>query len=120
MENDDDVTLIFDMDEALDLLVATGFRKPVCSLSKSDCSSIASTLLDYHFVFKVNSEMDQYKDGLNTFGLLDNLRCNPELWKPYFVFKPSVITPGWLIVSVTWHLIQLYLNVQSLLSPSLL
>ena len=47
MENDDDVTLIFDMDEALDLLVATGFRKPVCSLSKSDCSSIASTLLDF-------------------------------------------------------------------------
>ncbi len=81
------------MDEALDLLVATGFRKPVCSLVKSDSPSVVSTLIEYHLQYKVKSELDQYIDGLNTFQLLAKIKSNSELWKPFFVYKCNDLTP---------------------------
>ena len=41
------------MDEALDLLMTTGFRKPVANLTISDHQNLSATLLDY--------SRDQYK-----------------------------------------------------------
>ncbi len=82
------------MDDALDLLLVTGYRKAVCSLTQYDCSSIINSLIDYHLLFKVKSEMDQYREGLRTFGLLEKLKKDSELWKPFFVYQCNVLTPG--------------------------
>ena len=43
---------------------------------------------------KVKTEMDQFHEGLNTFGFLDMVKENPEMWKPYFVCDDSNLTPG--------------------------
>lgn len=94
MEDDDDVRRIFEMDDALDLLLVTGYRKAVCSLTQYDCSRIINSLIDYHLLFKVKSEMDQYREGLRTFGLLEKLKKDSELWKPFFVYQCNDLTPG--------------------------
>ena len=94
-ENDDDVKIVLAMDEAFESLAATGFRKPVCMLGLSDRSSIISALLDFHLMAKVKTEMDQFRDGLSTFGFLDMVKANPLMWKPYFIVCGEInLTPG--------------------------
>ena len=44
-ENSGDIQNIFAMDEAMDLLMSTGFRKPVVSLTLEDCPHLISVLL---------------------------------------------------------------------------
>lgn len=82
------------MDEALDFLLATGFRKPVSTLSLSDCPDLISTLLDFHLMAKVKTEMDQFIEGLRTFNFLDMLRADPNMWRPFFIRDTSHLTPG--------------------------
>lgn len=93
-ENDDDVKLVFAVDEAFDALVATGYRKAVCSLGLPDCPNIIRALLDFHLMAKVKTEMDQFREGLNTFQFLDLVKANPEMWKPYFMYSGTSLTPG--------------------------
>ena len=88
-ENDDDVKVIFNVDEAAELLFATGFRKAVCSLGLQHVSLIKSSLIDYHCLLKVKAEMDQFLEGLSLFGMLDAIRKKPEVMKPLFMAQTS-------------------------------
>ena len=81
-ENDDDVKVIFNVDEAAELLYATGFRKAVCSLGLQNVPIIKSSLIDYHCILKVKAEMDQFLDGLSIFGILDAVRAKPDVMEP--------------------------------------
>ena len=56
------------MDEALDLLMTTGFRKPISHLTISDHLYLSAALLDYYLMAKMKAEMDQFCEGLNTLG----------------------------------------------------
>ena len=66
------------MDEALEMLYATGYHKPVNSLAVEDKADLQSVLLDYHCFLKVKSEMDQFVEGLGTTGVLNFLRNSPS------------------------------------------
>ena len=52
-------------------------------LALKDRMELLNISLDYHLTVKVKSEMNQYMSRLNTFGLLDHIKQNPALWKPY-------------------------------------
>ena len=65
-ETDDDIKVLFNVDEAL---VVTGYRKAVCSLRLKDKENLKAALLDYHLI-KVKAEMDQFGDGLADLGVL--------------------------------------------------
>ena len=93
-ENDDDVKVIFNVDEAADLLFATGFRKAVCNLGLQDVPIIKSSLIDYHCLLKVKAEMDQFLDGLSVLGILDAIRSKPDVMKPLFVLQIPKISTG--------------------------
>ena len=82
------------MDEALDLLITTGFRKPVSLLSISDRFTLSSALLDFHLMARVKAEMDQFCEGLQTLGLLNAVRATPTTWEPYFTQIDTSHTPG--------------------------
>ena len=56
------------IDEISDLLLQTGYRKPISSLTTTDKKEIISALLDYHVMLKVKGAMDQYMDGLEALG----------------------------------------------------
>lgn len=93
-ENDDDIKLVFAIDEGIEMLSATGFRKPLCSLQISDRPSILSALTSYHLMAKVKSEMDQFKEGLKVLGFLDMLHKNTDTWKPFFVHCQCTLSAG--------------------------
>ena len=91
VENDDDIKVVFAIDEGMDLLLATGFRKAVCHLTLSDRPAILSALMDYHLMAKTKVEMDQFKDGLTALGFLDTVRENPEM------HKNALLTAGTIV-----------------------
>lgn len=93
---------VFTSSEELDLLLATGYRKPVTSLTTGDRSSLSDALLDYHLMAKVKTEMDQFCEGLDTFGTLGMLRSNPSLWEPYFIHANKDLSPGIAIYTCTF------------------
>lgn len=97
VENDDDIKVVFAIDEGMDLLLATGFRKAVCHLTLSDRPAILSALMDYHLMAKTKVEMDQFKDGLTALGFLDTVRENPEMWEQFFVHKNALLTAGTIV-----------------------
>lgn len=70
---------MFAIDEGMDLLVATGFHKPVCSIKITDCPAILSALVEYHLMAKMKAEMDQFKEGLDVLGFLDVVRRNTDM-----------------------------------------
>jgi hypothetical protein len=85
---------VFAIDEGMDLLVATGFRKPLCSLKIIDRPAILSALMEYHLMAKMKAEMDQFKEGLNVLGFLDVVKRKTNLWEPFFIHRESIITAG--------------------------
>ena len=52
----------------MDLLMTTGYRKAVATLSINDCAALSAALLDYHLMAKVKAEVDQFCEGLKTLG----------------------------------------------------
>ncbi len=96
-ENDDEVKVVFAIDEAASLLHETGFRKPTCRLSMSDKSRLRSALVDYHCMLKVKAAMDQFAEGLQELGVLQLIKQYPELMKPLFVPNLKVLTAGMLM-----------------------
>ena len=97
-ETDDDVKVLFNVDEAIDFLVVTGYRKAICNLGLQDKESLKAALLDYHCLLKVKAEMDQFINGLADVGVLEYVRKHPDLLKPLFTdcyHKP--LTAGELI-----------------------
>lgn len=97
-EMDVDLRTILSMDETLDLLMATGFRRAVSQLTLADRDYVVSALLDYHLMGKVKAEMDQFIDGLSTLGLLDVIRANPEKFEPFFLHSNVKLTSGIIIL----------------------
>ena len=93
-ENDEDLKVLFAMDEALDLLLTTGFRKPISRLTISDRFNLIAALLDYHLMAKAKAEMDQFCEGLNTLGFLKAMRATPSIFEPYFTQIETNLTPG--------------------------
>lgn len=78
----------------MDLLLQTGYRKPIPTLTLNDRMEIVPTLLDYHLMLEVKSVMDQFKEGVNEVGLLEDIQKNPLLWEPLFVHMNNPLTIG--------------------------
>lgn len=85
---------IFGTEEAIDLLYTTGYTKPTQSITLADRVDLLHVLLDFHLMAKVKTEMDQFMLGLNTFELIDRMKKNPLLWKPYFVSSSKKLSAG--------------------------
>ena len=93
-DTDAEVQKTLAMDETMDLVLATGFPKPLQMLRVGDVQEVIQMLLQYHLFAKVKAEMDQFTDGLKALGFLDLLRQNPPLWEEYFVATETVLSPG--------------------------
>ena len=92
--SDEELQLMFAIDEALSLLMETGFNKPICQLKLSDRTYIRAVLVDYHLMVKVKMQMDQFAEGLQELKVLDLIRAQPPLLKPLFLFSEAKMTAG--------------------------
>ena len=86
--------MIFNVDEASELLFATGFRKAVCSLGVANKPILKSNLIDFHCLMIVKAEMDQFADGLSSLGILHAIRKQSDVMKPLFVAQKCKLTAG--------------------------
>ena len=83
------------MDEATEMLMGMGCRKPISKLKIDDKPMLKSSLIDYYCLLKVKAEMDQFAEGLKDLGLLEMMRHQPSLFKSLFVAPTSThLTPG--------------------------
>ena len=108
--SDDDVKQVFRVDEALDMLCSTGYRKPMESFTLSDKDSLKSSLFNYHLLYKVKSATDQFIQGLETAGIVTALRTSPDVFKGLFM-APDItsVTAGIyvtnLIIPICWYFV---------------
>jgi len=86
---------IFSEDEAmLTQLLGVGYHKAVCNLSLSDRSEIISTITDFNLFIKVKAAMDDFREGLDSAGLLIFMKEYPEFLQPLFVDKGTALRAG--------------------------
>ena len=95
------------VDEVMDLLVATGYRKPLAQLGLKDVADLVGLLLEYHLFVKVKAEIDQFLEGLKTLGFLGHLRKNSSLWQAFFVTSNDSLTPGKFFIAIMLLLLAL-------------
>lgn len=93
-EDDVDIKTALAIDEVTDLLLQTGYRKPIPLLALTDKREVITALVDYHMMLKVKCAMDQYMSGLEALGLLGRIQDNPSAWKPLFTKPSERLTPG--------------------------
>ena len=96
-ENDDDVKLLFAIDEAANLLQETGYRKSICQLQDVRQGWLevnTGGLSVYHCMLKVKAAMDQFAEGLEELHVLEVMRKHSILMKPLFVNNTKPLTAG--------------------------
>jgi len=93
-ETDDDLRNTFEMDEATELLLASGFRKPISSLIVQDKEKLRSSLIDYHCMLKVKAALDQFCEGLKCVGVMEIMVKHPNMFKTMFVADSTPLTAG--------------------------
>ena len=65
----------------------------MCNLTIGDRNDIKNALLNYHLIAQVKAEIDQFVEGLPTFGFLSFVKADPHTWRPYFVQTENELTP---------------------------
>ena len=75
--------------EDLDLLLSTGFNKPVMMLKLADKGNIIRVVSLHYTVLRCMAELDQLKKGLSSLGVLKIITQNPSIMAPFFVCSPD-------------------------------
>ena len=100
-ELDADVRGVFADDDNQLLLLETGFRKPLTSLTCDDKPAIKTAIRDYHTLVKTKPEMDQFADELAKLHVLEYMKKYPSLIAPLFVDKGDVyLNKGGIMVDL--------------------
>ncbi len=92
--DNEELIVALGIDEVMDLVSQSGYRKPLPSHTLQDKEAIISAVLDYHLMMKVKSSMDQFMDGLKSVGFLERVQQHPLLWKPFFISSSQTLVPG--------------------------
>ena len=87
----DDLTLrtLFEDEQWQMLLLETGYRKPLSSLTQQDMSGIKRILRNFYTFVRVKAEIDQFLEGLSCLGVVDAVRKHPMLMQPLLIPSES-------------------------------
>ena len=91
-----EVQVIFAINEAEAMLVDSGYRKPMTKLIVTDAKDLKLALINQQCMLKVKAYTDQFIEGHEVLGIMNVIRKYPDIMKEFFVFNPekSVMTPG--------------------------
>lgn len=81
---DHDVQAIFNVEDNANLLLETGYDKPIHTLKLQDVSNVCAAMTDYHCMLKAKASMDQFMQGLDMCGVAEYVKTHPHLMKPFF------------------------------------
>lgn len=93
---------VFDDSDHELILLETGYRKSVQSLTLSDRPRLVKNLKLYALV-RSKAELDQFCEGLRECGVLEAVRQHPAVMEPYFLHMPMELSAGeqcWIAVIV--------------------
>ena len=82
IKSDAALRILFEEERYQALLLETGYRKPLASLSIQDIPVIQGTLRNFYVLLRVKAEIDQFLEGLSSLGVLDEVRQHPMLMQP--------------------------------------
>ena len=82
------------------MLIQTGYRKPISTLTMNNTKDLVSAMIDYHLMLKVKSMMYQFMEGLSEMGVLKKIQEQPLLWEPLFLCTDTLLTSGMNIYMV--------------------
>ena len=75
-------------------LINVGYNKAVTNLTLSNRSEIISSILEFNLFIKVKAAMDQFREGLDSAGLLPPMKQYEDLLRPLFVDDGAVLRVG--------------------------
>ena len=75
-------------------LINVGCNKTVTNLTLSDRSEVISSILEFNLFIKVKAAMDQFREGLDSAGLLPPMKQYEDLLRPLFVDDGAVLRVG--------------------------
>jgi hypothetical protein len=84
-QTNEEIRDIFKDQGALELLLVTGFRRSLQSITINEKSTLITCLTDYHCLLKSKAEMDQFLMGLETLGIHQAIKDMPDTLKCFFV-----------------------------------
>jgi phenylalanine-4-hydroxylase len=94
-QTNEEIRDIFKDQGALELLLVTGFRRSLQSITINEKSTLITCLTDYHCLLKSKAEMDQFLMGLETLGIHQAIKDMPDTLKCFFVTDvDNMITAG--------------------------
>ena len=74
-----------------DILTHCGFIKPSSLVNEKDKTKIIQTLALHDVILKNKAELGQFVEGLQSCGVIDALRENPDLGRNFFVISGKKI-----------------------------
>ena len=85
--------MVVEGDLEISFITEAGYMKPLSKLCLDDVSDLVSTLITYHHLFiKVKAHMDQFHEGLESFGLGSYISEYYSLLQPLFVDEKVGLT----------------------------
>lgn len=70
--------------DASDVVVSSGYTKPLVSAKLSDIAEISKTIALHYSLLQSLAEIDQLKKGLESLGVLELMKNNSDLLAPFF------------------------------------
>ncbi len=71
--------------DSMELAIEAGYNKPLVNLCSTDKSGLLQTLGLHFTIFCSKAVLDQFKEGLQTLGVLDAIVKYSKLMEPLFV-----------------------------------
>lgn len=96
--------------KAMGMLTATGFRRLVSTIKHEEQQSLITTLTNYHCLLKVKSKMDQFLEGLDSLGIHQGIKNQPDVLQRLFVPVLIILQLVSLIIYFFTVVILLWIN----------
>lgn len=81
--------------EGLDLILESGFNKPITAITLDHKKELATTLMLHYTLYRNKAALDQLKSGLSVLGVADAMSEYSELLKPFFTgVEQTPLTAG--------------------------
>ena len=80
----DDKSLQQTLLDASDVIINSGYTKPLVSAKLSDRAVISKAVALHYSILQSIAELDQLKKGLESLGMLEVIKNNRDLLAPFF------------------------------------
>ena len=86
--------------ENCDVILESGYTKPLMQSQVEDIPTIVQTVTLHHVILRSMGELSQFKEGMEALGVGLALKDYPSLLYPYFVHTSDTLTAGMVTLAI--------------------